>query len=192
MICKVCHIGSDAANEILKLLETYPRLLVEQFIDGMEMTVGMIGGPQGDRSLPPVQIVTNVEFYDYEAKYTRNDTQYLFDIDLPKLVLERISEMASKAHRVLGCRHLSRVDFMVDRLQQPWILEVNTIPGFTSHSLVPKAAAYAGIAWVDLVDRLARLACGGFTSQMGQKTGQTPDGSLDAGHSIAQTIRLSA
>ena len=73
-------------------------------------------------------------------------------------LLVQVQQQALKAHTVLGCRHLSRWDFMVDPQNQPWILEVNTIPGFTSHSLVPKAAAHAGIPWHELVDRLLRLA----------------------------------
>jgi len=154
----ICHDPREAARRTLQLLEDYSSLLIEQFVDGIELTVGIIGTPRGEMALPPVQIESNTGFYDYQAKYERDDTQYLFDIDLPVALQGRICDMALRAHRVLGCRHLSRVDFMIDELQRPLILEVNTIPGFTSHSLVPKAAAQAGICWTELVDRLARLA----------------------------------
>lgn len=154
----VCPDQPTADRTRRELAGQYRQLLVEQFITGIELTVGILGGPDGDQPLPPVQIVPATGFYDYQAKYTRDDTQYLFDIPLPADVLDQIKRLALKAHTVCGCRHLSRVDFMVDRDARPWIIEINTIPGFTSHSLVPKAAAHAGIPWDTLVDRLLRLA----------------------------------
>ena len=144
-----------------ELLRRHQRLLAEQFIDGLELTVGVLGGPEGDEALPPVQVNPATGFYDYQAKYERNDTEYVFDIGLPSQILELVQKQAVQAHTVLGCRHLSRVDFMVDLQNRPWILEVNTIPGFTSHSLLPKAAAQDGISWQQLVDRLVRLAIEG-------------------------------
>ncbi len=108
--------------------------------------------------LPPIHIVPAVEFYDYEAKYIRDDTQYLFEIDLPKAVLAQAKRIAVEAARVLGCRHYCRVDLIVDQQGQPWIIEINTIPGCTSHSLLPKAAMHAGITLPRLFDHLARLA----------------------------------
>ena len=115
----ICHEQNETADRIAQLLEVYPRLLVEKFVDGIELTVGIIGGPAGVMALPPVQIVPSTEFYDYEAKYQSDDTEYLFDIDLPVAVLGRVCDMALRAHKLLGCRHLSRVDFMVDELQRP-------------------------------------------------------------------------
>ena len=154
----ICRDQPTADRVRQELGDEYGRLLVEQFVAGVEVTVGIIGGPNADEALPPVQIVPAAEFYDYDAKYARDDTQYLFDIDLPADVLDQVQRLALQAHRVCGCRDLSRVDFMIDRDHRPWIIEINTIPGFTSHSLVPKAAAHAGIAWEHLVDRLIRLA----------------------------------
>ena len=110
-------------------------------------------------TLPVIWIKPATEFYDYEAKYTREDTQYVFDIPLPARVLEEVRAAALATHRAVGCRHLSRVDVMVDRrTHEVAVLEINTMPGFTGHSLVPKAAQHAGIAFTDLCDRLARLA----------------------------------
>lgn len=154
----ICKDEAKAQRVLGEMLAKYDRVLVEKFIRGMEMTCGVIGGPRGDEPLPPVQIVPATEFYDYEAKYLRDDTKYIFDIDLPQAALDRVKALALQAHAACGCRHLSRVDFMVEPDGTPWILEINTIPGFTTHSLVPKSAAHAGIAWLDLCERLARLA----------------------------------
>ncbi|HUN80374.1 MAG TPA: D-alanine--D-alanine ligase, partial [Phycisphaerae bacterium] len=84
-------------------------------------------------------------FYDYTAKYVDEDTQYDFDITLPEVLLRRIMDMSLTAHKSLGCRDFSRLDWRVDEQCQPFLLEVNVIPGLTSHSLLPKAAARAGI-----------------------------------------------
>lgn len=149
----ICGDEAELARALKGMAERYERILVERFVDGRELTVGIVG----DEALPPIEIVPATTYYDYEAKYTRQDTQYRFDIDLPAEVLAGVQKAALSAHRVLGCRHLSRVDFIVDEKQQPWLLEVNTLPGFTSHSLVPKAAARAGIALPELLDRLVRL-----------------------------------
>jgi D-alanine-D-alanine ligase len=112
-----------------------------------------------NETLPVIWIKPATEFYDYEAKYTREDTQYVFDIPLPGKVVEEIRAAALATHRAVGCRHLSRVDVMVDkRTNELFVLEINTMPGFTGHSLVPKAAAKAGIPFTALCDRLARMA----------------------------------
>ncbi len=163
-ICKT-QAQADAARESLS--KDYPKLLVERYVPGKELTVGVIAGetPGGETpdsepmALPAIQIVPPGECYDYDAKYTSNDTQYLFDIDLPAQTLQQIRDWSLTAYRVLGVRHLCRVDFMVDDLGRPWLIEVNTIPGFTTHSLLPMAAAKAGLNLAQLTNRLARLAC---------------------------------
>ena len=166
----ICRDQADADRVRRDLARDYDRLLVEQFIAGLELTASIIGRPQtpgnsaapaapGDeQALPPIQIVPASGFYDYQAKYARDDTQYLFDIPLPGETLAQVQRLALAAHRACGCRDLSRVDMMVDQAGQPWIIEINTIPGCTTHSLLPKAAAHAGIPWDTLVDRLVRLA----------------------------------
>ena len=128
-------------------------VLVERYIPGREITVAVMG----DRALGVTELRPTVGFYDYEAKYKREDTQYLFEINLTASLLSKLKDMALKAHAVLGCRHLSRVDFIVDEDDDPWIIEVNTIPGFTRHSLLPMAAVQAGMSPPQLYDRLARL-----------------------------------
>ncbi len=154
----ICMDAEEVRRARSRLHRRHPQLLLEKYIKGKELTVGVIAGAQGLESLPAIHIVPATEFYNYQAKYDRDDTQYLFNIDLRKEVLRDIQKLAIEAATVLGVKHLCRVDFMVDSDQQPYILEVNTIPGFTSHSLLPKAAQHAGIPLPKLADRLARMA----------------------------------
>ncbi len=136
------------------VLEGYGRAMVEAFVQGREMTVGILG----EEPLPVIEIRPAREFYDYVAKYHDEATQYLVDTGLPDEALGRMQSAAVLAHRALGCRDFSRVDFILDADGTPQVLEVNTIPGFTSHSLLPKAAAAVGISFEQLCDRIVRLA----------------------------------
>ncbi len=164
----ICKTPEAATTALADLRTRHEELMVEQFCKGMEITVGILAdepgpdaGPAQYHALPPIRIVPATEFYTYEAKYTRDDTQYLLDpaqIGLSSAELEGLGVLAVSAFEALGCRHMSRVDFIVDENRRPWILEVNTIPGFTSHSLLPMAAGHAGIKLPQLVDRLVRLA----------------------------------
>lgn len=154
-----CHIierREDLRPALSEVLEAYGRCLVEDYVRGVELTVGILGS----EALPPIEIRTRRRFYDYQAKYIDNDTEYLFDIPLPEEVLEEIRALSVKAHEALGCRDFSRVDWMVDtETNQPYALEVNTIPGFTDHSLLPKAARQAGLSFPQLCQRIVELAC---------------------------------
>jgi D-alanine-D-alanine ligase len=150
----ICMDAAQVSAALPDLLASYGRVLAEAFIPGAELTVGILD----DQALPPIQIVPAVDFYDYDAKYDRNDTDYRFEIDLPRPTLEAITRHSGQIHEALGCRHLSRVDFLVDDQGQPWFLEINTMPGFTDHSLLPMAAAHTGISMDQLCDRLVRLA----------------------------------
>lgn len=136
-------------------IEAEGRALVERYIRGPELTVGILG----DLALPVCEIRTRREFYDYQAKYIDDDTEYLFELDLPPALLARVQELSLVAHRALGCEVFSRVDWMVDgETLEPSALEVNTIPGFTSHSLLPKAASRVGIDFDRLVQRIVELS----------------------------------
>lgn len=133
----------------------YGEALVEQYIKGPELTVGVLG----DVALPVCEIRTTREFYDYHAKYIDDSTQYLFDLDLPADLLKRVQDIGLAAHRSLGCRAFSRVDVMVDgATMRPFVLEVNTIPGMTSHSLLPKGAARIGLDFDQLCQRMIDLS----------------------------------
>lgn len=133
----------------------YRQVLLEKFIHGRELTVGILG----DQPLPVCEIRPGREFYDYQAKYEDDATQYLFELDLPGELLAEVQRLSLRAHQGLGCRHLSRVDWMLETATgRTYCLEVNTIPGFTSHSLVPKAAAHAGMSFEQLCQRIVELA----------------------------------
>lgn len=127
-------------------------------IGAKEMTVGVLDGA----ALPIVEIRPNlasgVEFYDYEAKYNRDDTQYVVAPTLPGDLTKRMQECAVRVAREIGVRHLCRVDFLVDAQNETWLLEVNTLPGFTSHSLFPMAAGGIGLDFAKLTKRLVELA----------------------------------
>lgn len=123
--------------------------ILESAIKGSEWTVSLID----DQLLPLIQIQTPHEFFDYEAKYEEDSTQYLFDFEVPTNVVQAITKAGVNACESLGTTGIVRVDILVDRFRQPWVLEVNTIPGFTDHSLVPKAAAKAGIDFGELCER---------------------------------------
>ena len=143
----------DAA--VATLLDKYGRALAEEFVAGREFTVGILGR----RPLPVLEIIPAREFYDYTAKYADGSgTRYVFDHGLGGAVVRAIQAGALLAHESLGCRDLSRVDFIVTPGGLPVVLEVNTIPGFTSHSLVPMAAARAGLSFPQLVDRIVMMA----------------------------------
>lgn len=138
-----------------RLVAKYGECLVEDFIAGPELTVGILG----EKALDPLLIRTRRDFYDYRAKYQDSDTEYLFDIGLPKSLLAQVRRDSLRAHQALGCRDFSRVDWMVDeRTGRAWCLEINTIPGFTSHSLLPKMAARSGLGFPALCQRIVELA----------------------------------
>ncbi|MEX2544296.1 MAG: D-alanine--D-alanine ligase [Phycisphaeraceae bacterium] len=156
----ICHDAAELEAARRELAPQYPSLMLERYVTGMEITVSVLETPgtYGPEPLPPIHVVPATAFYDYDAKYERDDTQYHFDIDLPGLVLAEIQRLALVVCELVEARHLARVDFIVDERQQPWILEINTMPGLTSHSLLPKAAAHAGLDMPAMTDRLARLA----------------------------------
>ncbi|MBC8145026.1 MAG: D-alanine--D-alanine ligase [bacterium] len=131
-------------------------VLFEEFIDGRELTVAILG----DDSLPIVEIRPKSGFYDYKSKYTAGHTEYYCPADLPRSLEEEVRELARRAHVALGCRGYSRVDFRLSTENVPFCLEVNTLPGMTATSLVPKAAAAAGMSFPDLCVRIIELAIG--------------------------------
>jgi D-alanine-D-alanine ligase len=129
-------------------------ILVERFIPGREMTVAVLG----DQVLPIVEITPKSGFYDYESKYTAGRSEYECPARLPEDVTTRMQSLGLRAAQVLGCAGVSRVDFRLDPQNEPYCLEVNTIPGMTPTSLVPMAAQAMGMSYDELVDRLLQLA----------------------------------
>lgn len=124
--------------------------LVEKYIEGRELTVGVIGRAV----LPPLEIFTEREFYDYQAKYGAAGTSYKVPADVSPGLSRELGLLAQRASSVLGCRGAVRVDFRIDAGEVPYVLEVNTIPGMTETSLLPKAANAAGMSFEDLVEEI--------------------------------------
>jgi D-alanine-D-alanine ligase len=155
ILCKApVEQPAQAQAAIKQLLAKHEAVLVEQYIDGVELTVGLLE----ERALPPIRIVPTREFFDFEAKYKANDTEHRFDTGLPDAVVKHCQELACKANGVVGARDLARVDIMLDKQHNPFLLEINTLPGFTPKSLLPEAAKQTGIEFGPLVDLLVRRA----------------------------------
>ena len=133
-----------------------PDILVERYINGRELTVGILG----NEALPIVEIIHNQSFFNFAAKYQMSTTRYVVPAQLEVCVSQDIRQTALKVHQVLGCQDLSRVDFILGEDKRFYVLEVNTIPGFTSSSLLPKAAAQNGIGFSQLCLKLVTLAYG--------------------------------
>jgi len=129
-------------------------VLAERELSGGEFTVGILAG----LALPVIRIVPATEFYDYEAKYLRDDTRYLVPSGLPVGLEAEMQQLAQQAFAVLGCRGWGRVDILLDANQRPYVLEINTSPGMTDHSLVPMAARASGIEFADLCLQVLALA----------------------------------
>jgi D-alanine-D-alanine ligase len=125
-------------------------ILVEEFMKGREITVGILE----DIPLPVIEIVAKSGFYDYHAKYTKGETQYILPARIPRERYLAAQEMSLRAYQQLGCSGVARVDLMTDENENPFVIDVNTMPGMTETSLLPKAALYAGIPFTDLVERI--------------------------------------
>jgi D-alanine-D-alanine ligase len=140
-------------------------VLCEQFIDGRELTVALLGGGEQARALPVIEIVAPGGNYDYQNKYFRDDTRYECPAHLPEALSARIRQLALAAFHALGCEGWARADVMLRRADdEPFLLEINTAPGMTGHSLVPMAARAEGLSYEDLclaVLATARLKAGG-------------------------------
>lgn len=127
-------------------------VLAEKWINGPEFTVAILG----DKTLPPIELRTENEFYDFEAKYEAEDTQYICPCDLDDVKESEIRSLSKQAYEVIECFGWARVDLMQDLSGKFWLLEINTIPGMTDHSLVPMAAKQAGLSYEQLVLEILR------------------------------------
>ena len=145
---------SEQPPAIGKAAEHDPQVLVEQYVEGRELTVAVIG----EVAYPVVEIEPRSGFYDYTAKYTKGMTTYTCPAKLDKELSRHVRELAVEAAQVLGCRGVARVDFRLSEDDEPTILEVNTLPGMTPTSLVPMAAAAKGMSYEQLVARILDLA----------------------------------
>lgn len=157
--------GSSLGVTIVPTIETLPIALtrcfqydpfgiLETWIAGTEWTAGFID----DLALPLIRIETDRPFFDYHAKYQDDETGYCIDDRFPASVRQQLAQAAGEACRAVGTRGIARVDLILDVDERPWVLEVNTVPGMTDHSLVPKAAARAGINFTELCERCLQSA----------------------------------
>ena len=138
----------------LKLLENYKKIIIEEFIKGREIQAAIIG----KKKLGAIELKPKRKFYDYQAKYNTNaKTQHLIPIDLPKNKLDQVMNMAFKAHKIIGCKGVTRSDFKFLK-NKFYLLEINTQPGMTKLSLVPEIAAYKGINFIELLEWILKDA----------------------------------
>ncbi|MBP2653089.1 MAG: D-alanine--D-alanine ligase [Firmicutes bacterium] len=144
---------SDDLAAALTEAVNYGDILIEEFIQGKELTVAIFGA-EDPRALPVIEIVPHNGRYDYQSKYTKGATDYIVPARLDEKTVKIVQDEALAAFKVLGCRGIARVDVMLDGNNTPYVLEVNTIPGMTATSLVPKAAAAAGISFADLCEQI--------------------------------------
>ena len=163
--CEGSSIGISMVRQPGELRQAYLEaarhdslVIAEEGVMGGEYTVAIIGEGDDMRALPIIKIEPATEFYDYEAKYLRDDTQYRCPCGLPEGRELELRAQALEAFRVLGCRGWGRVDFLMDEQGHAYFLDANTSPGMTDHSLVPMSARVAGISYDELVVRILALA----------------------------------
>lgn len=164
VVVKPAQEGSSVGVSIVNRLEELKdavelafsygsRILVEKFIEGKEINIGILG----DRAIGGVEIRPKRSFYDYEAKYTKGLTEYILPPEIEDSLYRRLLKLGLDAHKALGCDGFSRVDMIVDREGNPYVLEVNTLPGMTETSLLPKIATLAGYDFKGLVKEILEL-----------------------------------
>ena len=164
-IVKPCNEGStfglSIVNEESELedaisiaAEFDDEIIIEEFIPGRELTVGIIG----NKPLPIVEINPSHDYYDYECKYTEGMSEYIVPAKLLDSMERSLSEDALKLYQTIGCRHYARADFRLNDKGEYYLLEMNTLPGMTSTSLLPKAAKSAGLEFPELIDTIIKLA----------------------------------
>ena len=164
LVVKPCSSGSSIGVSIvkergnfkaaLKLAFSYSdRVILEDYIEGRELTVGILD----DRPLAIVEIIPKKEHFDFDAKYRKGMSDFIVPASLDEKLGRQIKAVGLAAHRVLGCRHFSRVDIRLDKNNFPFVLEANSIPGLTLHSLFPLAAKAEGINFDDLIFKMVEL-----------------------------------
>jgi D-alanine-D-alanine ligase len=147
--------GLDSAIEAAFAYDR--EVVIEKFIDGPQLTVSIVGN-EDPLVLPIIEITSANEFYDYESKYTPGMCEHLIPARISSSVEEKVIEISKKVYTSFKCLGYARIDFMIDKDGNPYVLEINTIPGMTAMSLVPDAARAAGIDYEELVDRIVCLA----------------------------------
>lgn len=150
------HEQEKMAEAITSALTYDSDVLIEQFISGTEITASVLGNDD-PVALPLIEITSVTGVYDYESKYTPGMSDHIIPPRIDLAIQEQIKKLAVQGFQALGCKGIGRVDFIVHN-NQPYALEINTLPGMTATSLFPDAAKYAGIGFPELIDRLVKLA----------------------------------
>lgn len=148
---EIIESTEEIPSSVLKLRETFGDLLLEKYIPGMTATCGILGIGARTRALPILELVPKRKFYDYEAKYTKGVTEFIIPARLPSETYESTQKTALKAHKAVGCSGFSRVDMVVSSHGEPYVLEVNTMPGMTELSDLPAEAEAVGMSYDELV-----------------------------------------
>ena len=172
LVLKPCDQGSSLGVRIVRkeaelvpaaeaILSQFRSVFAEEYIPGRELTVGILRIDGEEKALPAVEILPTTSFFDYEAKYTEGASELVAPAPLPARTAARVAETALIAHRTLSCYGFSRVDLRLAEDGTPYVLEVNTLPGMTEHSLLPRAAEAGGISLPVLVDRMLASAFDG-------------------------------
>ncbi|MFC1514659.1 D-alanine--D-alanine ligase [Candidatus Omnitrophota bacterium] len=168
LVVKPHHCGSSIGVSIVKdkdLLQPAcdaagihsPRVIVERYISGRELTVGIVG----ERTLPVVEVVFSGDFFDFSSKYEDDRTRFIVPADIDLRLGQTIQQLSRRVYAAIGCRHFARVDLRLDSASRPYVLELNAIPGLTGHSLLPLAAAHAGIGFDELCEAILIQAAPG-------------------------------
>lgn len=144
-------------SDIEQAFEYDEEILIEEYIPGQEITVGILGNKDVE-ALPVIEIRPRNGVYDYEAKYTKGATEFVIPADLEERVYQQAQKLSLQAHQILNCQGVSRVDLRVAPTGEVYVLEVNTIPGMTETSLLPQAAAEMGLSFPELVEQILKLA----------------------------------
>lgn len=153
------HREEELEGAMLHAFSFEDEILLERFVEGMEITVSVMGNER-PFPLPTLEITTTTGVYDYETKYTPGMSDHIIPARLPEEVRRNCRILAARAFRTLGMRGFGRVDMMISQDLEPYIIEANTIPGMTETSLIPDAARYLGLGFEDLVELICRMAFG--------------------------------
>ncbi|MFA6281364.1 MAG: D-alanine--D-alanine ligase [Candidatus Omnitrophota bacterium] len=147
----------DLEKALLAALSLQPKVVIEDYIKGREFTVGILE----EKALAVVEIITKTEYFDFTTKYSDGLVEFVAPARLEPVIYNKIQSVALAAHKALGCRHFSRVDVLLDKNNVPNVLEVNSIPGLTPHSLLPLSAKCCGMNFDELILKMASLALDG-------------------------------
>ena len=145
---------NDFEKKLKSIFELDTQILIEEFIHGREVTVGILNG----KTLPIIEIKPKREFYDFRSKYSKGSSEYFCPAEIESNIEEKLIKNSLKIHQLTGCDVYSRVDFRIDRNGNPWFLEINTLPGLTETSLFPLASKKAGINFEKMILNLINLS----------------------------------